>query len=56
MMKCFACDSEITEVPVVKNKELNLPVCINCRNTEFEKKKIEEFLESLADGLVCGCI
>jgi hypothetical protein len=36
--------------------ELMLPVCIDCRDTEKEKKAVEEFNESLAEGFICGCI
>jgi hypothetical protein len=33
-----------------------LPVCHNCEGTAREKKSVEEQLDSLADGFVCGCI
>jgi len=38
------------------NKTVMLPVCKNCIGTAEEKQKEEEYLDSLADGLVCGCI
>lgn len=53
---CFVCEQIITEETPEINQEVFLPVCRSCRGTEAEKKKAEEFLESLADGLICGCI
>ena len=54
--RCFVCQKEI----IIKNKEINLevnlPVCQNCKGTKKEKDAIENHLDSLADGLVCGCI
>jgi len=38
------------------NTEVNLPVCNACSGTDKEKETVVEFLDSLADGLVCGCI
>ncbi len=39
-----------------KNQVTNLPVCDTCKGTEKEKIKEQEALDSLADGLICGCI
>ena len=54
--RCFVCQKEI----IIENKEINLevnlPVCQNCKGTKKEKHAIENHLDSLADGLVCGCI
>jgi hypothetical protein len=33
-----------------------LPVCDDCSGSVKEKKAVEEYNESLADGLICGCI
>lgn len=54
--KCFVFESETIQENSELNQEVNLPVCKKCRNTPSEKEKIAELLDSLADGLVCGCI
>ena len=54
--KCFVCGNEVPVNLYELNKDVNMPVCINCKGTDEEKTKIEELLDSLADGLVCGCI
>jgi ribosome-binding protein aMBF1 (putative translation factor) len=56
LKKCFVCGTETTKENSVLNKEVNLQVCKNCSGTPFEKEKVFELLDSLADGLVCGCI
>jgi hypothetical protein len=56
LKKCFVCQAEITNENSVLNHEINLPVCQNCAGTPMEKEKVLELLDSLADGLVCGCI
>lgn len=53
--ECFVCKKPINE-QFTQNPEVNLPVCENCRGTETEKETVKEFLNSLADGFVCGCI
>ena len=53
---CFVCKSKITQENVSINKKVYLPVCKSCSGTEKEKKAAEDLLDSLADGLVCGCI
>lgn len=53
---CFVCGKEVDPLNVIKNKELNLPVCSVCAGTEEEKKAVAEHLEGMADGFVCGCI
>ncbi|MFA5329091.1 MAG: hypothetical protein WC384_14955 [Prolixibacteraceae bacterium] len=35
---------------------INLPVCNECKGTDREKNAVDELLEGLADGFVCGCI
>ncbi len=54
--RCFVCQTDAIIENSVLNLEVNLPVCINCKGTPAEKEKVVELLESLADGLVCGCI
>ncbi|MBT3385824.1 MAG: hypothetical protein HN778_10335 [Prolixibacteraceae bacterium] len=54
--KCFVCQTKITANNSELNLEVNLPVCNSCKGTEKEKQKTEEYLDSLADDLVCGCI
>ncbi|MFW6310402.1 MAG: hypothetical protein ACOC1D_04800 [Prolixibacteraceae bacterium] len=53
---CFVCKKEVTTATSELNKEVYLPVCNICKGGIAEKKKAEEYLDSLADGLVCGCI
>ena len=53
---CFVCKKEVSETNSQLNLEVNLPVCNLCKGTEKEKMTVEEYLESLADDLVCGCI
>jgi len=54
--KCFVCQTEATKDNSEWNQEVNLPVCTNCKGTPAEREKVLELLDSLADGLVCGCI
>lgn len=54
--RCFVCQVEVTEENSVLNREVNLPACNTCKGTQKEKETVAEFLDSLADGLVCGCI
>ena len=54
--KCFVCKKEVSEKNSTINYEVNLPVCKECSGTGKEKETITELLDSLADGLVCGCI
>ncbi len=53
---CFVCNKEITTTPVTLNAFVNMAVCNDCQGTQKEKEKENELLDSLADGLVCGCI
>lgn len=54
--QCFVCGKEIDPEKTERNKQLNLPVCDDCRGTEREKKAVDDDLESMAEGFVCGCI
>ncbi len=54
--RCFVCQVDVTNENSVLNTEVNLPVCNACSGTDKEKETVVEFLDSLADGLVCGCI
>ena len=54
--KCFVCGESVSKDSYKLNMEVNMPVCSNCKGTDKEKKTVEEMLDSLADGLVCGCI
>ena len=54
--KCFVCENFVSIESYDLNTEVNMPVCDQCKGTNVEKKKVEELLDSLADGLVCGCI
>lgn len=52
--KCFVCGNNSANLTI--QKSVNLPVCNQCIGTEAEKKAVEELLEGLAEGFVCGCI
>lgn len=54
--QCFVCENTIADQEYTRNKILNLPVCANCRDSEQEKQAVQDHLDSLADGFVCGCI
>ncbi len=54
--RCFVCQTRVNTENSVLNYDVNLPVCNICKGTEKEKETIAELLDSLADGLVCGCI
>ena len=54
--KCFVCSEPVDIDSYELNKEVNMPVCKNCKGTQKEKQMVYEMLDSLADGLVCGCI
>jgi hypothetical protein len=53
---CFVCGAAITAENSELNEEVYLRVCRLCKGTEKEKNAVNEHLDSLADGLVCGCI
>jgi NAD-dependent SIR2 family protein deacetylase len=48
-MNCFVCQKQVKE-NIKINKELMLPVCDDCSGSVKEKKAVEEYNESLADG------
>jgi hypothetical protein len=54
--KCFVCQNNVPTDNLELNQEVNLLVCSNCKGTPKEKQAVNELLESLADGFVCGCI
>lgn len=54
--KCFVCQAPVPDESYELNHEVNMAVCSKCKGTDEEKKMVEEMLDSLADGLVCGCI
>ena len=54
--RCFVCGTEIDPEQTEKNKLLNLPVCTDCKGTDREKQAVEEHLDGMAEGFVCGCI
>ena len=51
---CFVCGSQQEEMMI--NKQVNLPVCPSCIGSDNEKKALDELLEGLSEGFVCGCI
>lgn len=53
---CFVCKDDISTENSEFNSSVNLRVCKNCKGTDEEKKAEAEYLDSLADGFVCGCI
>ena len=54
--RCFVCKEEIDPAVTKRNIIVNLPVCDNCKGTDKEKVTEAEYLDSLADDLICGCI
>jgi len=54
--RCFVCQVDVTNENSELNTDVNLPVCNACCGTAKERETVVEFLDSLADGLVCGCI
>ncbi len=53
---CFVCHRGIDSDNSSLNQEVFLWVCNKCKGTGKEKEAVAEQLDSLADGLVCGCI
>jgi NAD-dependent SIR2 family protein deacetylase len=53
---CFVCGKETDPQNMNKNKQLNLPVCTECSGTKEEEKAVDDLIEGMADGFVCGCI
>ena len=53
---CFVCKKVLPKQTLKMNRELYLPVCPGCKDSDEEKKAIDDYLESLAEGLICGCI
>ncbi|NQU55497.1 MAG: hypothetical protein HQ522_23510 [Bacteroidetes bacterium] len=53
---CFVCKNSVTTKNSEFNTAVNLRVCKNCKGTNKEKETEIEYLDSLADGFVCGCI
>lgn len=54
--RCFVCGKAIDPDRTEKHKLLNLPVCTDCKGTDREKQAVDEYLEGMAEGFVCGCI
>jgi len=53
---CFVCGKQVDKSNSKLNSVVNLEVCTDCEGREKEKQAENEFLESLAEGFVCGCI
>lgn len=53
---CFVCSGTLVPGEFTTNQIIMLPVCSLCKGSYTEKKKECELLDSLADGLFCGCI
>ena len=53
---CFVCNRLQEESNFKMNPVIMKPVCLNCSDTIQEKQKEADLLDSLADGLICGCI
>jgi len=54
--QCFVCGKEIDPQNTERNIQFNLPVCDDCKGTDREKEAIEQLLDGMAEGFVCGCI
>jgi hypothetical protein len=53
---CFVCKKTESPENLLRNEELNLPVCSQCKGCDKEKEMVKELTKGLADGFVCGCI
>lgn len=53
---CFVCRAPVLDDSYELNNKVNMPVCEKCKGSDAEKQMVEEMFDSLADGLVCGCI
>lgn len=53
---CFVCKKTVTKETSVINPVVNMPVCLDCKDSEQEKSEEKIVLDSLADDFVCGCI
>jgi hypothetical protein len=56
LTRCFVCGIEIDLDVASRNKQPNLPVCVDCKDSKKEQNAIKELNERMADGFVCGCI
>lgn len=54
--RCFVCGKEIDPENTSKNMQFNLPVCDDCKGTDREKAAVDDLLDGMAEGFVCGCI
>ncbi len=54
--KCFVCGKSVDPETTEKNTQFNLPVCDECKGTDREKQAVDQLLEGMAEGFVCGCI
>lgn len=54
--QCFVCGKIVDPLLTPKNQQFNLPVCTECKGTDKEKEAIEQLLDGMAEGFVCGCI
>ena len=54
--KCFVCGATGYSVEYTLNNAVMQWVCEACKGSAEEKKIEAELLDSLADGLFCGCI
>lgn len=54
--QCFVCGKKIDSTACKINIQFNLPVCDDCHGTDREKAAIDELMEGMAEGFVCGCI
>jgi predicted RNase H-like nuclease len=57
MQQCFVCKKDLSQKKDKEfNKRTHLPVCVDCKSTEAERKAEKDALDSLAEGFICGCI
>lgn len=54
--QCFVCGKIIDPQATERNIQFNLPVCDECKGTDREKAAVDELLDGMAEGFVCGCI
>ena len=54
--QCYVCGKIVDPLNAEKNIQFNLPVCDVCKGSNREAEAIDQLLEGMADGFVCGCI
>lgn len=56
LTQCFVCGIDLKEGSYNVHEATLLPECDDCKNTDKERAKVSELLDSLAEDFICGCI